>query len=1209
MRPFSYTKKFAHGAVRHVQRFKFAKAARRRDSIGVVQPKKLLKTAFLNIDGLSEVTLDDVSDTVKDRNLDVVFLVESKRREEESVIDAHIPGYALHEARRSNLAGDKAGGGIMVYTKLTDGVLFKRHTPDITDPEDNFINSERVWITVESLACKTAVCGMYLGYQSSTDKHGAWNDSIYRVVQQEAFMLRSKGYRVCYLADFNGHVGNKLGEGVPGNTPDINPNGRRFLSFLANTDSRHINGECRVPGQVNTMITKGLWTRQRGGHSSVIDYGVISREHMNTVVSMEIDDKGLYGGGGSDHNWIFLHLSDRFMKKRRILNSPVKKQQWNIRDDQDWSSFRDHVQKSMSTIDLSSVNNLASSISASILKALHDKIGLRSQSMVKKPCLLSPALVQEFRLQRVLEKNWKSLNSANANSSSESVALAEKVFLEQKSKTNDLLLLHRKRERSLVLDKCSGNSPRARKNFWSYVSPSVKQSSDISAVVDPVSGVIKCNPDEIRTGVEDHLLAVFNGSFETLGKPVVVKPDHSYSRSESVSHSGCLPDHTYPVNPSPCLPKIDSSSSVEFDPSGWLNASITFHDVNSMLKLMKNGKARGWDLIPNEALKNLPDDMISMIAVLFNRIKKSGDLPKGWNRGRVTLVHSRGLRELLSNYRPITVLISLCGLYSRVLNARLSTVVEEHKLLGEVQNGFRKERGSSDNSFILDTIIWKSKGKRSPLHLSFLDISKAYDSVNREILWKRLYKLGIRGEFLACLKALYNDDCIDCEVNGLLTRSIFLGRGLRQGCSLSPILFALYIADVGNDIVLAQLGFYLGSVCISGLLFADDIVLVARSAAGLQSLLALVKKGFDALKLSISSEKSQVIFTSDETWDLLDASSNVEMSLKQVALYKYLGTWTYNSMYKTGVEKQKQCVQTANKYKGSCIYVSRLGPDVVDVVLCTWLNIALPAILHGCDVIPFCESRIDDIERIQSQVAKFALGVPRSTSNCCAQTELGMKTFRQQLYERQLKFFFRVLYLPEARWVHQALLEHLSGAWTSPYLAYIESIRSKLGIFVPSPSPVVWKHLVHEFFIKNVNNEILSLPCVLPIKKFSRLSYVCESEWLAVLAEFKFGNEGLGNKQPRNGLTRKPYCPVCPIRVETSGQHLLLICTSLSKLRSDTGIYTFMNQCTWKGLSLLETYVLFVTGRDSNKVPVAVQEYLERGKCINAMRQLWLSKW
>ena len=90
---------------------------------------------------------------------------------------------------------------------------------------------------------------------------------------------------------------------------------------------------------------------------------------------------------------------------------------------------------------------------------------------------------------------------------------------------------------------------------------------------------------------------------------------------------------------------------------------------------------------------------------------ESGIFPDGWNKGRITLVHKRGSRELLGNYRPLTVIISLSGLYSRLLNERLVQVVEKHKLLGEIQNGFRRGRGCSDNAFILDTILWKSKAK------------------------------------------------------------------------------------------------------------------------------------------------------------------------------------------------------------------------------------------------------------------------------------------------------------------------------------------------------------------------------------------------------------------------------------------------------------------------------------------------------------------
>ena len=602
--------------------------------------------------------------------------------------------------------------------------------------------------------------------------------------------------------------------------------------------------------------------------------------------------------------------------------------------------------------------------------------------------------------------------------------------------------------------------------------------------------------------------------------------------------------------------------------------------------------------------------MVDKITLLFNLIKSAGRMPKGWNRGRVTLVHKRGQRELLGNYRPITVLVSLSGLFSKLLNERLIKVTEKHKLLGEIQNGFRKGRCGADNNFVLDTILWKSKALRKPVHMSFIDISKAYDSVNRDILWKKLSSLGFSGDFLASLKALYTNDSVDCEVNGLTTRPVFLRRGLRQGCALSPLLFALYIMDVGNDINLSKLGFQIGKVLVSGLLFADDLVLVAKSAAGLKSLLSLVKSGFDQLKLSINVEKSQVISPSaEDAWDITNDDGLVVVTLEQVELYKYLGTWTYNTMYRTIVEKQKLCVQTAHKYKSSCIHVSRMGPDVVDVVLCTWANVAIPAILTGCEMIPFCETRIYEIERIQSQIAKFALGVPVSCPNICAQTELGLKPFRQHLMERQLKFYFRALYLHEDRWVHQALLDHLSGAWSSPYLLHISNLRGSLKLFSPIPAPSSLKSLTSEYFLAKTNLDISSMKWILPIKKLERASYVCENELSSVISQFRLDCTGLGDKQPRTGHTRKPFCPVCPTRTPNTGLHLLFECGSVSALRCKTGIQSFLGQCLHKGLSLSMSYKNFVNGLNTDGQPLDRQDYLERGKAMRDMRELWLSKW
>ena len=212
----------------------------------------------------------------------------------------------------------------------------------------------------------------------------------------------------------------------------------------------------------------------------------------------------------------------------------------------------------------------------------------------------------------------------------------------------------------------------------------------------------------------------------------------------------------------------------------------------------------------------------------------------------------------------------------------------------------------------------------------FFDISKAYDSVDRDILWRRMSALGFGGQFLGTLKSIYIGDSVQSEVNGLTTRPVYLR-------------FNLYISALGNDLTLSDEGFQLGSVCVSGLLFADDLVVLARSKEGLLRLMALVKRHADWLNLELNTErnKSEVMSQGGvhgDSWDIVGSNGEVELSLKQVIEYKYLGTQLYSTMFKTAVEKVKQCVSKAHKYKGSCIYISRDGPDVVDIMLATWCN-------------------------------------------------------------------------------------------------------------------------------------------------------------------------------------------------------------------------------------------------------------------------------
>ena len=154
-----------------------------------------------------------------------------------------------------------------------------------------------------------------------------------------------------------------------------------------------------------------------------------------------------------------------------------------------------------------------------------------------------------------------------------------------------------------------------------------------------------------------------------------------------------------------------------------------------------------------------------------------------------------------------------------------------------------------------------------------------------------------------------------------------------------------------------------------------------------------------------------------------------------------------------------------------------------------------------------------------------------------------------------------------------------------------------------------WAYLVNEYFLAKTNLAASSMQWILPMKKFSRSRYVCENEFSSVIAEFKLECAGLGNKQPRPGHLRKPFCPVCPVRSANNGLHLLFECGSVAALRCETGIQSFLVQCLNKGLSLAQSFTTFVNGLDSHGQPLNQQDYLERGKAMRDMRDLWLTKW
>ena len=152
-----------------------------------------------------------------------------------------------------------------------------------------------------------------------------------------------------------------------------------------------------------------------------------------------------------------------------------------------------------------------------------------------------------------------------------------------------------------------------------------------------------------------------------------------------------------------------------------------------------------------------------------------------------------------------------------ILNTRLRKVSEEAKLLPEEQQGFREGREPGDNVFVLMTLLEKSKYMKKPLHMSFIDITKAYDSVCRKRLWFKMSQMNFPPKFINILKHMYKDDSIETEMGCIKTSKVYPRRGLRQGCNMSPLLFDIYISELSNRLSSLKIGVQLWDLKISHL--------------------------------------------------------------------------------------------------------------------------------------------------------------------------------------------------------------------------------------------------------------------------------------------------------------------------------------------------------------------------------------------------------
>ena len=335
----------------------------------------------------------------------------------------------------------------------------------------------------------------------------------------------------------------------------------------------------------------------------------------------------------------------------------------------------------------------------------------------------------------------------------------------------------------------------------------------------------------------------------------------------------------------------------------------TLEEVDIAVKQLSSGKAPVH--LPVELIKT-GSETVRQATLNLILGTWGGNIPQDWIDGILfPLYKSKGEKSICDHYRGITLLESVGKVLARLLLSRLLEDICPITL-PESQCGFRSERGCVDMVFSARQIQEKCIEQQMPLYQVFVDLTKAFDTVNREALWKVLSKLGCPPTFLHMIKELHRNMKGRVAFNGKLSNEISIENGVKQGDIPAPTLFSIYFAvllmhafkdcEVGVMLQFRTSGkvFNLRRMnakskvsqdLIRELLYADDADFLAHSEADMQIIMNKFSNACDAFGLKISLKKTKVMFTPSPAEPYNEPNITVNgQRLDVVDTFVYLGS-------------------------------------------------------------------------------------------------------------------------------------------------------------------------------------------------------------------------------------------------------------------------------------------------------------------------------
>lgn len=437
---------------------------------------------------------------------------------------------------------------------------------------------------------------------------------------------------------------------------------------------------------------------------------------------------------------------------------------------------------------------------------------------------------------------------------------------------------------------------------------------------------------------------------------------------------------------------------------------------------MPNRKAAGLDGLLNETIKTGVQELSGPLLILFNRILSESVFPASWAQGIIIPIHKSGNAKDPNNYRGITISSCLGKVFTKIMSNRLTKWLLDTNGLSEYQIGFKPQCRTSDHVFVLKSIIDHMKKHRKRVFACFIDFRKAFDSVWRDGLMFKLYKCGLGTKFCSMMGNMYSRLTSCVKIGNKITEFFLSEVGTRQGCNLSPMIFNLFI----NELPKLLLQINSDPILLEGkeipiLMYADDVVLLSKSAGGLNRALNVVHVFCQKWKLQINTSKTKILIFNSKKWD----NFKFYLGKSTIAIQD---SYTYLGFVMSPSGRFRACIQNL-AMKAKKAYNSfrfKLSPQTgcpINVLLKLFHTLVTPIALYGAEVWGLADVKSRNNNLLQhllsvkdthfqllNSFCKFTLQVNSKTNNIASLRELGMWPFIFPILKASFKFYMRAKY-------------------------------------------------------------------------------------------------------------------------------------------------------------------------------------------------------